>query len=282
MDVQRRPTIARVVGGLAMVSLTACGGGSSNPLSTAASTSTSTNTASASRATNVWQGLADLEKFLLLYPDGMANGWRDCRSDASLRTSADDVGFIDALITRVAGERAIDLSRVYVTGASNGGMMSYRIAQELATRIAGVGAVIANLPVDPMNLCRAATVPITTVIINGTLDPLMPFAGGTVALNAQSGMVRSAIETRDYWISVNGCAVTPASETLPDLDPTDGITTFRQSFTGCRSGTQVVFFRMDGGGHTMPSRQVVEATARQGRDIEGAEEIWRVLKNARR
>lgn len=44
----------------------------------------------------------------------------------------------------------------------------------------------------------------------------------------------------------------------------------------------VVFFRLDGDGHTMPSRQYCEGSGRQRRDIEGAEEILRALKNVRR
>jgi polyhydroxybutyrate depolymerase len=237
--------------------------------------------ASSARGSSVWRSIADREKFLLAYPDGIANQWRDCRSDATLRTSADDVGFIDALITRLAAERAIDLSRVYVTGASNGGMMSYRLAQELPNRIAGVGAVIANLPVDPQSLCRPANTPMTMVIMNGTLDALMPYAGGVVALNADSGTVRGSLATRDRWAAVNGCTGAPTSQSLPDLDASDGITVTQQSYANCSAGTRLVYFALEGGGHTMPSRVAGEG-ARQGRDIEGAEEIWRVLKDARR
>jgi polyhydroxybutyrate depolymerase len=237
--------------------------------------------ASAARPSSAWRDVADLEKFVVLYPDGISNNWRDCRSDASLGAAANDVGFIDALITRIASERAIDLTRVYTTGASNGGMMAYRLAQELPNRIAGIGAVVANLPVDPQNSCRAAGVSMSVVIVNGTADTIMPFAGGTVGFNANSGTVRSAVETRNYWAGVNGCGAGPIDETLPDTDPTDGITIVKQTYSACRDNKQVVFYRVDGGGHTMPSRRYL-TTGRQARDIETAVEIWNVLKNARR
>jgi polyhydroxybutyrate depolymerase len=237
--------------------------------------------ASAARASSAWRDVADLERFLVLYPDGLSNQWRDCRSDATVRSTANDVGFVEALIARTAATRAIDLTRVYVTGPSNGGMMSLRIGLELADRIAGIGAVIANNPVDPLTECRAATRPITVAIVNGTLDPLMPFGGGTVAFDTGRGTVRGAIETRDYWVSVNGCSTAPTSESLADLDTTDNSTVIKQSFSGCREGKRVVFFRVDGGGHTMPSRRYLEL-GRQNRDIEGAVEIWNVLKDSRR
>jgi polyhydroxybutyrate depolymerase len=237
--------------------------------------------ASAARPTSAWRDIADLEKFVVLYPDGISNNWRDCRSDASLGAAANDVGFVDALITRLAAERAIDLTRVYVTGASNGGMMAYRLAQELPNRIAGIGAVVANLPVDPQSSCRAASVPVSVVIMNGTADTIMPFAGGTVGFNANSGTVRSAVDTRNFWATLNGCAASPTDEALPDVDPTDTITIVKQTYAGCRDNKQVVFFRVDGGGHNMPSRRYL-TTGRQGRDIEAADEIWRILRNSRR
>jgi polyhydroxybutyrate depolymerase len=239
--------------------------------------------AGSTRATSVWRDIADLDKFVVVYPDGVDNNWHDCRSDSAIVGTADDVGFIDALITRVASEHAIDASRIYVTGASNGGMMTYRIAQELSARVAGVGAVIANLPVDPMASCHGAPQPLTVVIMNGTADALMPYLGGPVAGSADRGTVRSAQETLNYWLAVDGCTglTTPAVENLPDLDPTDGSTVVRQTWGACRDGTRVVFFRVDGGGHTEPSRTVF-TSGRQNHDVEGVAEIWRVLKTARR
>ena len=239
--------------------------------------------ASPARASGVWRNVADLDKFLVVYPDGVDNNWHDCRSDATIIGPADDVGFIDALITKVATEHAVDASRVYVTGASNGGMMSYRIAQELSARIAAVGAVIANLPVDPLGICRGTPQPLTVAIMNGTVDTLMPYAGGAVAGSTDRGTVRSAQETLNYWLKVNGCAAptTPAVEYLPDLDPSDGSTIVRQDWGSCSDGKRVVFFSVDGGGHTQPSRSVFTA-GKQNHDIEGAEELWRIFRTTRR
>jgi len=239
--------------------------------------------AGATRASSVWRDVADLDKFVVVYPDGVDNNWHDCRSDSAIVGTADDVGFIDALITKVASEHAVDASRIYLTGASNGGMMTYRIAQELSARIAGVGAVIANLPVDPLASCHGAPQPLTVVIMNGTADTLMPYLGGPVAGSADRGTVRSAQETLNYWLAVDGCTgpTTPAVENLPDLDPADGSTVVRQDWGSCRDGTRVVFFRVDGGGHAEPSRTVF-TSGRQNHDVEGVAEIWRVLKTARR
>jgi len=238
-------------------------------------------TASPALPTFAWQPLADIENLLVVYPDGINNQWNDCRSDDDVDESVDDVGFIDTLISKLASERAIDLTRVYVTGASNGGMMSYRVAQELAPRIAGIGAFIANLPVDPGGVCTPSGLPVGVVIVNGTVDTLMPFAGGAVTGNPMRGFVISAPATRDYWAGVNGCTGPISEQMLPDLDPTDGATIARQRYASCSSGKPVVLLRVDGGGHTTPSLAYFTA-GRQSRDLEGADEVWSVLRTLRR
>jgi len=237
-------------------------------------------TASTARASFQWQVLADRDKFIVVYPNGVDNQWHDCRSDAhSIIGQADDVGFIDTLITRLSTEHHIDPARVYATGASNGGMMSYRLAFEFSDRIAAIGAVIANLPVDPAGECTSPINPTTVVIMNGTADPLMPYGGGRVANSPARGTVRSASDTRDFWVNVNACNPTPVVENLPDLDPTDGSTVTKEIYSGCREGTHVVFFRVNGGGHTQPSIAHRIAGTRQNHDIESVHVIWEILKN---
>ena len=92
------------------------------------------------------------------------------------------------------GERIADPSRVFLTGASNGGVMSMRAGCELGSRIAGIAPVVANLPVDWQ--CRAHGLP--ALLIHGTEDEFMPFAGGKVAgtkLHRNLGEVLSVEDT---------------------------------------------------------------------------------------
>jgi polyhydroxybutyrate depolymerase len=236
---------------------------------------------SSTRPTTRWRELAESEKFAVVYPNGVGNNWRDCRSDATDLPVSDDVALLDAIIARVSQERAIDTMRVYVTGVSNGGMMSYRAAQAMRGRIAGIGAVVANLPDDPARSCPTTAPPLGVVIVNGTVDAIMPFTGGLVAADPARGRVQSAAATLDFWARTNGCAGAPTSTALPDLDATDQSTVVRLEYTACSSGRPLVFFRVDGGGHTAPSRRFV-SPGRQNRDFEAADEIWRVLSGVRR
>src|SRR5580704_8834959 len=76
---------------------------------------------------------ADKEGFVVAYPNGSGRlrnrllTWNsgNCCGYA-LDNSVDDVGFIRALIDALEKTRAIDPTRVYATGMSNGGMMTYR------------------------------------------------------------------------------------------------------------------------------------------------------------
>ncbi len=99
-----------------------------------------------------WKGIAEAEKFIVVYPNGTKPGslgrqWHDCRGDAHTGIgTADDVGFLAAVIDDVDLAHHIDLTRVYATGHSAGGLMSYRLADELTHKIAAVGTSGANKP----------------------------------------------------------------------------------------------------------------------------------------
>lgn len=174
----------------------------------------------------------------------------------------------------------VDLRRVYATGGSNGGMLSYRLAFELTHRIAAVGAVVANLSVDPKGECREPDRPITVAIMNGDRDLLMPWDGGCIGrILCGRGTVRSAEYTRDYWIAHNGTSTKAETFDYPDVSLLDGSTVSRHRYTGGAGSSEVVFFHVVGGGHTMPStHHGGPVDAGTNADVEGSEELWSVMK----
>lgn len=265
-----------------------------------------------------WKEIADREGLIVVFPTGLDDNWNDCRSDALNRagedvtSTADDVGFLSAVIDHVDADPAleVDLSRVYATGVSNGGLMSYRLAFELSDRIAAAGAVVANLPVDPLGECTAPTQPVTVAIMNGDEDPLMPWDGGCVSgegLGSQCnrGRVMSTTDTVAFWTDHNATTVNHDPIEYPDGPHWDRSRVIRHDYTGGGDGTEVVLFHVDGGGHSMPTldhtglgsllgtiRDIEGADLIEigyslwglakgletNRDIEGAEELWAVMK----
>ncbi len=236
--------------------------------------------------------IADRETFLVLIPNGTVSpggtsgptgsfNWNDCRGDMAVgETPADDVGFLAALIDWAQAGYPIDAERVYATGASNGGLMSYRLAFELSERIAAIGAVIANLPAQSQ--CPAPPAhPLSVLIMNGTADPLMPWGGG--AISGNRGTVFSAAATREFFRNFLGTAPDPVHTLFPDLDPADAGRAERGLYGGGAEGTEVAFYMLSNGGHNFPSiahplTPLAESIfGRQNHDIEAAEEVWSFL-----
>jgi polyhydroxybutyrate depolymerase len=247
--------------------------------------------------TQEWQSIADDEGFLLIVPNGVNaetgetwgndQNWHDCRGDApAIETGADDVAFISALIDWAQSNFAVDAERVYATGASNGGKMSYRLARELDDRIAAIAAFIANEAA--VNECAEPTSPISVFICNGTADPLQQWEGGEIP--GGRGTSISSPATRDYWIAHNHCDAEPSNTVMyRDANPNDGCTVKSERFTGGDEGTEVMFYTVDAGGHTMPSTAHplpgwilrVVPLGNQNRDIEGARHAWTFLARQR-
>ena len=243
-----------------------------------------------------WRQLADEHGFLFVVPQGREDTnslgdhhWNDCRTgilNPDVNTQLDDVGFITSLIDLMSARFSLDGSKVFGTGASNGGMMSFRLAYEASERFAAIGAVIANIP-DPSE-CSMPTTSISVLIMNGTQDPLMPYGGGCVAnTNCLRGSVLSTDASVEFWNDFNGTSSTPVVETLPNVSPGDGSTVTTSLYENGMNNTDVLLYRIDGGGHTVPGEQQLGLAARlvvgpKNQDINGAVETWKFFERQSR
>ncbi len=224
--------------------------------------------------------LADQHGFIAIYPNAVEKNWNDGRNlkdYRSMRENIDDVGFISALIDTVANQYAIDRKRVYVTGASNGAMMSFRLACELTDEITAIGPVIGSMGENISKTC-SPTRPIPVIIIGGTGDPLVPWNGGHVHLfRKKLGRVLSFAETTRSWVEHNGCSPGPDISWLPDVDPEDGTRIRKKVYSQCNQGVKVVLYEIMGGGHTWPggSQYLPESIVGiVSKDMNAGEVIW--------
>lgn len=199
---------------------------------------------------------ADERNFYVAYPDAYQTGWRDAArwNDGRNAEGVDDAAFILALIVEVAHHVPLDASRVYATGASNGGMMSYRLGCETAGVFAGIAPVIANIP-EPIFADCAPQAPLAFLAVNGSDDAFIPLAGGEacadIRFGCDGGWVVSQPESVRKFAAANGCDANPQSESLPPLVE-DSATVEKQTYANCQSGAQVAAYIMQGGGHTWP------------------------------
>lgn len=235
-----------------------------------------------------FDSLADRDGFIVVYPDGIDKGWNDGRideesNDRAHKENIDDVGFISALIDRMVNDYNIDPNRVYVTGISNGAIMSYRLACELSSKITAIAPVDGNIPYLLSDECSPSR-PVSVLAINNVDDPLVPFEGGEIwghFHRVKLGKVLSVNESIGFWIRMNKCSEIPLIDQEPDRDPNDGTRVLRKEFKNGIEGTEVILYKIDGGGHTWPDGlQYLPAwvIGRTSRDINANEVIWTFFK----
>lgn len=238
---------------------------------------------SSSASQFAWQSqlnyVADTAGFITVYPQGLlvdnareggplpprAPGWN--LPDRGFDSGNDDVDFINSVVEDVANRLNVDLAKVYATGISNGGFMTTALACELPERFAAVAMGAGTF------LCERSR-PIPTFIIHGTDDILVPFSGDP------NFDLPPVPQTAAGYAEQNGCSASPDSTDLPDIDPNDGTTITKFTYSGCEEGAEVVFYRVNNGGHVWEGTGPVPPLfqpilgAFVNRDIHASVEIW--------
>jgi polyhydroxybutyrate depolymerase len=155
--------------------------------------------------------------------------------------------------------------------------MSFRLACDAADLFAAVAPVTATMPADLGPRCQPSA-PVAVLGINGTADPLVPYAGGHVrTLFGLRGEIWSTDRTIAFWAKRNACAGPPDVRALADRDSDDGSRVVDITYARC-AGARVRLLRVEGGGHTWPGGTQYLPTAWIGptnRDIDASEAIWR-------
>lgn len=197
--------------------------------------------------------VSDTAGFIVAYPNAVGGIW-----NVSSTSGTDDVGFISALIDTLAAAYSIDLYRVYATGMSMGGFMSYRLACELEARVAAIASVTGLLAFSPCNPDR----PVPVLQIHGTADPIVPYSGVPATVN--------------HWVSHNQCPAEPVITDLPDVNTTDNSTITVYYYGLCNDATEVTLYTINGGAHTWPGAQIIIGVTNQ--DINASSEIWNFFR----
>ena len=236
---------------------------------------------------NGYTAIADREGFIVAFPNGIDAQWNDGRGvtfrGAPSNATIDDVGFIGNLIDHLIRQHGIDRNRVFIEGSSNGGMMSQRLACELAPKIAGVATVIASMPTNVFPDCKPGS-KLAMLIMNGTGDPWVPYGGGEVVpLGRPSGKIISTAQSIEFWREHNGCSTSINRQPLPNQDPRDGSSVVLHEYTGCARGAPVMLYEVINGGHSRPGmlgRVPERLLGPKNNDIDASEVIWAFFKTS--
>jgi polyhydroxybutyrate depolymerase len=158
-----------------------------------------------------WAATADAQGFIVVWPQGYMNAWNAGRCCGK----ADDVAFTRAMITQVSGEKSIDPKRIYATGCSNGGGMSYKLACDAADVIAAVAPVnfdcITGATNNPSCGSCNPSRPISECQFMGTADMDVAYGGGPTSVVAGLDFP-SAKANFATWAGIDGCTGSPHAE----------------------------------------------------------------------
>jgi polyhydroxybutyrate depolymerase len=155
--------------------------------------------------------------------------------------------------------------------------MAYTLACALAERIAAAAATVTGMTGYQREDCRPAR-PVPLLVVAGTSDRTNLYDGWLFPL----GRLMSVPETLEYWRVQNGCTKQDGKD-VPHREPSDRTSVWLFTWTDCRDGVRLQFYRINGGGHQVPSfsPNSDEEARRMGarnRDIEAADEIWSFFK----
>lgn len=192
---------------------------------------------------------ADRDKAIVVYPDATSKHWNDKLGGSyPLTDSIDDVGYISSLIDHFIKNFKGDPSRVYVSGSSNGGMMTYRLSVDIPEKIAAIAPFVSSISNSVAEQFPKAR-PIPIIITSGTADTVIKWSGGPIRVT-RTPSILSGDENVAYWIRRNGANKKPKITNLPDVEPGDNSTVEVQEYKG---KYDVILYKIVNGYHQHPA-----------------------------
>jgi polyhydroxybutyrate depolymerase len=225
--------------------------------------------------------LADRERFIVLYPNGMGilgflqhwNAGHCCGKAAG--DQLDDVGFVAATIEDVSARFKVDRDRIYMVGFSNGGMLAFRFAAERGDLLAAVAPLAASIGGTPSGEVPEWRIPdpvrrIPIIVFHGLSDDRVPYAGGGNRVKGGGRTYWPVEESVKFWVTRNGCNPQGASHSLKDGS------VLMKSWASCNDNADVALYLIKDWGHVWPGKHFT-ATLPEGdplRNFDAAEIIW--------
>jgi polyhydroxybutyrate depolymerase len=224
---------------------------------------------------------ADKEDFIVVYPDGTGllgdRGltWNNGHCCGYARdNNINDVGFIKALIEKLQKELKIDPKRIYATGHSNGGMMSYRLGAELSDILAAIAPVAGSIggiaaSGVPLYVIPQPKQPISVIAFHGKQDENVKYDGGHGSNTSGTRIDISVAESIAFWVKANQCQATPTTE----MSASQNI--IKETYLSCANGTEVILYSIANGGHAWPGSNRGD---RPTQEISATDLLWDFFK----
>lgn len=229
--------------------------------------------------------LADRERFIVLYPEGIGifgllqhwNAGHCCGKAAE--DQIDDVGYLTAAIEAVSQRLAVDRRRIYMVGFSNGGMMTHRFAAEKTEMLAAAAPMAASIggrssTAAPFWSIPKPKKPLPILIMHGLADDDVTFEGGPSPYRGGERTYLSVADALEFWKAANRCTGAPVkSQNL-------GGAIRSKRWDTCAAGSVTALTSFGGWGHIWPGPAFTADLAADHplRDVDAAEMVWAFFK----
>ena len=206
-------------------------------------------------AGEAWLGSVALAQgFAAVLPDGQGRRWnfhppgKETSVDVEFFRQhgglPDDVAFLKAIVADLVRRRIADPRRVHLAGFSLGGVMALRMACTHADMFAAIALLVSAMAEVNGADCRPAR-PLPALILNGTADPLIPYAGGRTS---RGDTLWPAERLVSFFRRLNSCSEPALSSAVWNPQPQ----AIEVELSARCAGGPVAFYRVVGGGHTIP------------------------------
>lgn len=214
---------------------------------------------------------ANSEHFIIVYPDGYLgpgnnrtwNAGNCCGAAES--QNINDVKFISKLIDKLISDYKINPKKVYITGHSNGGMMTYRLASELSNKITAIAvnscSMVVTSPIHP-------SIAVPVLHMHSILDTHVPYNGG-IGINGYSFPPVDSV--LNVWANIDACNVNPQTTSYTGY--------LYKEWIGCTPNTTIQLYLTNDGGHSWPGGNNVNPNADPPSTVINANDLlWNFFK----
>ena len=226
-----------------------------------------------------FDAIAVAENFSVIYAEGTTWGrgfhaWNTGYLQHQQVGKADDIGYFDTLIDLLVKDHHIDRQRIYMTGGSNGGMMTFVYAVKRPEKLAAIAPVVGAM----FTFEKKPSVPLPILMINGQQDDEVPIEGGMsrnpIVRRVQQAQYRSLDDTVAFWVSAN------RSQKMGNVVTEGTMTTTTYPATG--NGAITISIVDTAGGHGWPGIDLGRRGNTPIMSFNGAEKVWSFFKTQRR
>ncbi len=231
------------------------------------------------RANSGFDPVAKSNGFMVVYGEGTDFGgkrhaWNTGFLLRRQVKDADDIAYLDTLIDKLVNEHDADPTRIYMTGGSNGGMMTFVYAVARSERLAAVAPVVASM----FTFEKKPAVPLPILIINGAKDEEVPLEGGMsrnlLVSRAQDAPYKPLKDVVQFWVEAN------QSQKTERVDVKGTVTTTMYAATDKGAATEFIVDSI--GAHGWPGTRPRRQGSIPISAFSGAERVWQFFKDKKR